>query len=199
MITNLGSQRFDLFKGPFSKNDQLVTSPFGDAFLYIPDLKFSVANKVLPALNKAGVAERKRKRDIFERDLWRNEDEEIRVVFNAWVREMSEQAGMEKRWNEVGNLTLGYVTKDSCPGAGDDTMHISIPFYDIPDFIGSNAPNVTDDTPIDLVFVDFIEEQLLGILNGLQSEKKYTDSDVKPYSDIVSNQILGLYAQQKWS
>jgi len=78
-------------------------------------------------------------------------------------------------------------------------MHISIPSYDIPDFIGSNAPNVTDDTSIDLVFVDFIEEQLLGLLNGLQSEKKYTDSDVKPYSDIVSNQILGLYAQQKWS
>lgn len=77
------------------------------------------------------------------------------------------------------NATLGYVTKDvsfsvwktfaeleadlvvfllkKCPGVGDDVVHTAIPFFDTPDFIASPNPNVTADTPIDLVFVDFIE------------------------------------------
>ncbi|EIW80437.1 hypothetical protein CONPUDRAFT_90659 [Coniophora puteana RWD-64-598 SS2] len=197
MITNSGSQRFDLFKGPFTKNDQLTSSPFLDQFLYIPNLNFSIANQVLPALNQAGADERRRKRDAFEREMRRSDD--IRAVYNEWLREMNERAGMEKRAESAGNLTLGYVTQDYCPGAGDDTMHIAIPYYDTPDFIGSNAPNVSDDTPIDLVFVDFIEDQLLGILNGLQSAQTYTESDVLPYSDILSNEILGLYAQAEWN
>jgi hypothetical protein len=76
---------------------------------------------------------------------------------------------------------------------------VALPYYSIPDFIGSNSPNVTDDTPIDLVFVDFIETQLLGILNGLQSEKNYTTTDVSMYSPTLSNVVLGLYAQAAWN
>ena len=38
MITNSGSQRFDLYGGPFTKNDQLTASPFADAFLFIPTI-----------------------------------------------------------------------------------------------------------------------------------------------------------------
>ena len=58
---------------------------------------------------------------------------------------------------------------------------------------------MTDDTPIDLVFVDFIESQLLGILNGLQSVKNYTTADVSLYSPTLANVALGLYAQAAWN
>ena len=81
----------------------------------------------------------------------------------------------------------------SCPSARTQ------PFYSTPDFIGSNAPDVSDDTPIDLVFVDFIETQLLQILNGLQSDKKYTSADVLSYTDVLANAVLGLYAQKYWN
>lgn len=63
----------------------------------------------------------------------------------------------------------------------------------------SSPPNVTDDTPIDLVFVDFIETPVLNILNELQSEKKYTKDDVSLYSPVMSNQVFGLYAQAYWN
>ena len=53
--------------------------------------------------------------------------------------------------------------------------------------------------PIDLVFVDFIESQLLEILNSLQKDRVYTESDVATYSPILANAALGLYAQQAWS
>ncbi|KAJ8591055.1 hypothetical protein M405DRAFT_735789 [Rhizopogon salebrosus TDB-379] len=196
IITNSGSQRFNVFEGPFTKNDQLTASPFTDAFLYIPNITFSIANQVLPALNSAGAAE-KRKRDEVERELWSRGVVDIR--YRAWLEEMDRRAGMGRREATVGNMTLGYVTADSCSGAGDDTLHVALPYYSIPDFIGSNSPNVTDDTPIDLVFVDFIETQLLGILNGLQSEKNYTTTDVSMYSPTLSNVVLGLYAQAAWN
>ena len=58
---------------------------------------------------------------------------------------------------------------------------------------------MSDDTPIDLVFVDFIEDQLLGVLNSVQTAKNYTEADVKSYTPILANAVLGLYAQLKWN
>ncbi|KAG1747516.1 Metallo-dependent phosphatase-like protein [Suillus occidentalis] len=195
-ITNSGSQRFNIFKGPFTKNDQLTASPFTDSFLYIPNITFSIANQVLPALNNAGASERRR-RDEIEKELWNRGVVDTR--YRAWLEEMDRRAGMGRREAMAGNLTLGYVTADSCPGAGDDTLHMALPYYSVPDFIGSNPPNVTNDTPIDLVFVDFIEAQLLGILNGLQNAVNYTTANVLLYSPTLTNMALGLYAQAEWN
>lgn len=69
----------------------------------------------------------------------------------------------------------------------------------MPDFIGSVAPAVADEDSIDLVFVDFIESQLLEILNSVQTDTTYTTSDVQSYSPVLSNAALGLYAQQAWN
>ncbi|KAG1742505.1 Metallo-dependent phosphatase-like protein [Suillus lakei] len=195
-ITNSGSQRFNIFEGPFTKNDQLTASPFADSFLYISNISLSIANQVLPALNNAG-ADQKRKRDEIEKELWSRGVVDTR--YRAWLEEMDRRAGMGRREAMSGNLTLGYVTADSCPGAGDDTLHMALPYYSIPDFISSNPPNVTDDTPIDLVFVDFVEAQLLGILNGLQNAKNYTTADVSLYSPTLASAALGLYAQAEWN
>ncbi|KAJ3537869.1 hypothetical protein NM688_g6603 [Phlebia brevispora] len=73
------------------------------------------------------------------------------------------------------------------------------PFFDSPDFISSNPPDVSDDTPIDLVFINFIEDQLLETLNSVQSDKVYTDADVLSYTPISANEVLGLFAQQDWN
>ena len=56
------------------------------------------------------------------------------------------------------------------------------PFFSSPDFIASDPPSVSDDTPIDLVFVDFIQNQLLQILNTVQTAKTYTTTDVQKYT-----------------
>lgn len=82
---------------------------------------------------------------------------------------------------------------------GDDTAHTPLTFNSVPDFIASRTPNVGDDAVIDLVFVDFIAGQLLGILNSVQTEKTFTTADVQSYSPILANQALGLYAQSAWN
>ncbi|KAL4249237.1 Calcineurin-like phosphoesterase domain-containing protein [Abortiporus biennis] len=198
MITNSGSQRFDIFKGSFTKNDQLTASPFADSFLYIPNIPAGVANKVLPALNNAGANE---KREFLEaldkRELEAYERGYVDMIYTRWLEEQDRRSGIERRAAQ--NLTLGYVTQDSCPGVGDDVLHAPLPFFSVPDFIGSNPPNVTDETPIDLVFVDFIETQLLSILNSVQTDKTFATSDVLPYTDVLASAVLGLYAQQAWN
>ncbi|KAJ3909338.1 hypothetical protein F5879DRAFT_791740, partial [Lentinula edodes] len=71
--------------------------------------------------------------------------------------------------------------------------------FDIPDFIGSDTPSLSNDSLVDLVFVDFIQEQLLEILNEVQNATTYTDSDVASYTDVLSNAVLGLYAEHAWN
>ncbi|KAF4620450.1 hypothetical protein D9613_000947 [Agrocybe pediades] len=195
MITNSGSQRFDIYAGPFTKNDQLTASPFADSFLFIPNVPFSVANQVLPALNNAGADERRELQERRDHELYSRGH--VDQVYSRWLAEQDRRSGLERR--AARNLTLGYVTTDSCPGVGDDILHAPLPFHDVPDFIGSVPPSVSADTPIDLVFVDFIESQLLQILNGLQKAKQYTTADVQTYSPILTNAILGIYAQTAWN
>ncbi|PCH36598.1 hypothetical protein WOLCODRAFT_167014 [Wolfiporia cocos MD-104 SS10] len=198
MIVNSGELRFDILEGTFNKNDQLTAAPFTDSFLYIPNVTFGIADAVLPALNKAG-ADEKRSLERMEREMERYAKGDVAPRFNAWLEEMSARRVERRAEKEKENLTLGYVTSDLCPGVGDDTPHIPLPYYSSPDFIASNAPDVSNDTMIDLVFVNFIEDQLLEILNGLQTDKTYTESDVFTYSPLLANVVLGLYAEKYWN
>lgn len=58
-IANSGSQRFDLYAGPFTRNDQFVVSPFDDSFIYVT-VPYSVGSQVLKVLNGQGASGRKR-------------------------------------------------------------------------------------------------------------------------------------------
>ncbi|KAF9086187.1 hypothetical protein BGX29_001539 [Mortierella sp. GBA35] len=49
VVVNSGSQRFDLFKGPFTLDDTYIVSPFHNDFVYA----FKVASKMLEELNGA--------------------------------------------------------------------------------------------------------------------------------------------------
>ena len=82
---------------------------------------------------------------------------------------------------------------------GDDVAHTPLPFFSVPDFISSVPPNVSNDAPIDLVFIDFISSQVLEVLNSIQTFKNYTQADTRSYSPILTNEVLGLYAQVTWN
>lgn len=110
MITNSGSQRFNLYAGPFTKNDQLTASPFADAFLYIADIPASIAKQVLPTLNKAGSNQR---RGLEEREQEMYGRGYVDMVYMRWLEEMDKRNdGIDRRAAQ--NLTLGYVTADVC-------------------------------------------------------------------------------------
>ena len=218
IITNSGAQRFDLYAGPFTKNDQLTATPFIDLFKFIPNVAFSVANEVLPSLNNAGANKRRAFQEVLQERG--NKLHDVDRVYRKWLEEMDRRNQIELR--VATNLTLGYVTTDvrckilspdiisatnkllfkkiqSCPGVGDDVPHIPLPFFSVPDFVGSIPPTVSDDAPIDLVFAHFISDQLLGVLNSIQTSKRYTQADVQTYTSVQGNEVLGLYAQAAWN
>ncbi len=47
IYANTGSVRFDMYKGPFTYDDNFIVSPFRDVFLYIPDVPYSLASGLL--------------------------------------------------------------------------------------------------------------------------------------------------------
>ena len=79
-----------------------------DGFLYIPDVKVSVANQVSSYLN----TQMQQKRDLYElQDLYAKG--EVMHIYHAWLEDMSATSAREGGVND--NLTLGYVTRDVRP------------------------------------------------------------------------------------
>lgn len=157
-------------------------------------MPLSVATKLLPLLNGEG----EQRRALAARDADAYARGWVGERYNAWLARMDERAGGAAR-RAAKNQTLGYVTADGCPGIGDDTPHAPLPYFAAPAFIQSAVPALADAAPIDLVFVDFIEAQLIKLLNGVQTAKNYTVADVQTYSPFLANQVLGLYAKAAWN
>ena len=90
VITNSGSLRFDIYSGTFTKNDELTTSPFTNAFVYLPGIPVGVAIQAFSALNKAG--ESKRSLEILEaREQEAYARGDIDMRFNKWLEEMNKR------------------------------------------------------------------------------------------------------------
>ncbi|KAF4598848.1 hypothetical protein EYR38_007256 [Pleurotus pulmonarius] len=196
-IANAESQRFDIYAGPFTKDDQFTASPFVDRFLFVPGVPASAVSKILPAMNGEGDLRRRSAEEFDRREKELYASGNIDARFKRWLEAMDKRSGEERRAH--GNLTLGYVTADSCLGVGDDTPHAPMPFFSAPEFIGSNVPNGTVDTLVDVVFLDFIQNTVLGALNSVQQDRNFSASDVQLYSNLTANQVLGVYAQLTWN
>jgi 2',3'-cyclic-nucleotide 2'-phosphodiesterase (5'-nucleotidase family) len=214
VIANSGSQRFDLYAGPFTKNDQYIVSPFTDAFQYIKDVPYQYASQIIHTLNndKAAQASSRRRSaedDEAEKELYAKGH--VSHIYNRWMKEQHHFASNEAALDLAkldaraaaaqAQRTLGYVTKDDCPGDGDDTIHTAIPFASVPDYVQSpvTGDNVGPTDKVDVIFLDFIAKNVVRILNGLQTERTYALSDVAAYNQYTTQDIYPLYAEQVWA
>jgi hypothetical protein len=102
IIANSGSLRFDVLAGPFTRNDQLTASPFGDTFQYIAGVPLGIASAVLPELNRVD-SQKRRSAERFAHGG-------VEGRYRDWLAEMYARVGPELRAAQ--NLTLGYVTQD---------------------------------------------------------------------------------------
>ncbi|RYP75227.1 hypothetical protein DL771_002552 [Monosporascus sp. 5C6A] len=87
-ILNTGAVRFDIFKGPFTRDSTFLVSPFTSGFAYVPDVAYPVASKVLQLLNKGGpvfgTAGPLREREV-EVEVEAQEEVEVEVEVDAMV------------------------------------------------------------------------------------------------------------------
>ncbi|KAI1414217.1 Metallo-dependent phosphatase-like protein [Hypoxylon sp. FL1857] len=190
IIANTGSVRFDMYKGPFTYDDQFIVSPFLDHFLYIPEVPYATASNLLQSLNNAGASQ---KRNVgvmpVERDICVDPPS---GHFPKAARGEHQFPSITRR--QVVDLVPGYTTKDDFGSDGDDTTHSAIPYYEIPDFFqgvaGFNESRTADS--VDVVFVDFIESDLLAILGS-----NYSSNDVSYYidADFTTRDYLPIYVK----
>ncbi|KAI3323308.1 Metallo-dependent phosphatase-like protein [Xylariaceae sp. AK1471] len=194
VISNTGGIRFDMYKGPFTYDDSFIVSPFRDAFLYIPKVPYALASTLLGALNNAGASG---KRDLgympVERDICVDPIVEPRSEIKRDENLLNSLRGVTRR--QTVDLVPGYTTTDDWGTDGDDTAHSQIPHYSIPDFFqgaaGFDANGETD--VVDVVFVDFIESDVLAILGS-----GYSSADVDYYisANFTTQEYLPLFVKQ---
>jgi 2',3'-cyclic-nucleotide 2'-phosphodiesterase (5'-nucleotidase family) len=188
VIANSGSQRFDIYQGPFTKNSQYIVSPFKDDFLFFEGIPLQYANQIVGGLNKIGAS-----------TGGRDEDSRVQDIYRAHNADSLQGV----RVDAAANLTLGYVTKDNCPGHGDDTEHTPLPYTAQPDFVVSpltnNITEVGLSDPIDVVFLDFALNDVVKVLNSIQVEHIYKAQDAAPYNSLNTQDLYKLYAIKAWT
>ncbi|KAG9005195.1 hypothetical protein FRB90_010506 [Tulasnella sp. 427] len=165
ILANAGSQRFDVFKGPFTRNDQFIVSPFKNSFLYL-HIPYGIGRHVLKRLNKFGAFS----------DSVQDDHGFVASRYNAWRREQFNSFSGSLVDSYGKPLTLGYVTTDSCPGGhGDDTPHRPIPIFDAPGYVQhSNViPSAANSTMVDVIFLNFFLEDIVKAANELRVEAEW--------------------------
>ncbi|KAL1413169.1 hypothetical protein Q8F55_000918 [Vanrija albida] len=204
IIGNAGTLRFDVFKGPFDRNDELTVSPFTSAFLYTR-LPAFLATEVFAEMNRAGASKLL--------PTTAREDVEARAtrIYNDWLADQWDEhvaatlLGADDDALAFGSPdkkphTLGYVTRDACKGRGDDIPHIPVPFSrDQVDFIMSPPPDAPDDEVVDVVVMDFAMDDFLTAVHTVDPTSKLTLDDFEPYAEgTLVNAVFGKYASREW-
>ncbi|PWN51706.1 hypothetical protein IE53DRAFT_341908 [Violaceomyces palustris] len=219
VLANSGSQRFDIYSGPFTKNDKYIVSPFTDAFQYIKDVPLKYAQQIVSSLNgdeQAQASSRRKREERAEEDRELFRGGHVQHIFKQWQKDQYEneenktaaQLDLEEldARAESKKTSLGYVTTDRCPGGpGDDTVHTAIPYFSVPDYVVSpvsgNTTALGPDDKIDVVFLDFIASNVIRILNRLQTERVYSVDDVAAYASpsLTTQEIYPEYAKVAWN
>ncbi|TVY60729.1 Uncharacterized protein LSUE1_G009172 [Lachnellula suecica] len=200
-ITNTGAMRFDIFKGAFTKDTTYIISPFVSKFVYIQDVPYTSAKKLLPLLNSGGPVFASA--DIPVSHLAPPEQMSIRSDIITPVSPAdtyappNAQAPLMSSTSKP-DLVPGYTTKDDGGDDGDDTLHSPISFYRVPNCIQSAISFPTEGEPetVDLVFVDFIQPWVLAALQF--TGQSYNASDVGVYMEETLTELLAGWIKANW-
>ena len=216
IITNTGALRFDVFKGPFTKDTAYLVSPFTSGMKFFRDVPFATARQVIKLLNNEGPVLtaleeqnallapsqlgagrlRHKRAGGHQRSGWRNNRSPSQIPLIA---------------NQ--SMVPGYTTEDDAGDDGDDTLHSPTPFYRVPNCIqavvGLETVTDVDDTRqpafderepdvVDLVYNEFIQPWILLALQLLG--ERYNASDAESYLDGKSlTSIITNWVQDNWS
>lgn len=178
ILANTGSIRFDLFKGPYTKDSGYIVSPFMNNWVYLPEVPLAKAKKFLPLLNSLD--------HVFVSDEPYDEKYNISRDFSELGtashigqhqyedRELDSEF-MDGLVSVQAKLSQGYKTYDDYGHDGDDTLHRPWTAYWTPNVIQATQ-NVDKSTEaVDIIFYDFMLPFIEDVLDSLKMEN-YKDS-----------------------
>lgn len=206
VIANTGAMRFDIFRGPFTRDTTFTVSPFTTGFRYIKDVPYGIADRMLTVLNNEGTILEEAAPELKAwmmappEQLARRED----VVVSATDDKYSPK--QQTTLKDEQSLIPGYTTKDDAGDDGDDTLHAPISFYRVPNCIEARIGTCTStdkedgEKPVesvDLVYLEFIEPWILLALRFLGAEYELKDTEV--YADGVDfTTMIAMWVQENW-
>ncbi|PTB62655.1 hypothetical protein BBK36DRAFT_1129005 [Trichoderma citrinoviride] len=205
-IINTGGIRFDIFKGPFTRDDTFTVSPFNSAFHYVPDVPYEIAAKVISILNSQtkifvdGLPNTRQltiPQQMYPRPSFDVSDENGTVEDDEHEADIVEQL-RHVRAADDGELIGGYTTQDDIGKDGDDTVHKPIDFYAVPNCIQAEVGFSAEEKPkaVDLVFVDFLVPWIIPALKF--SGGDYSVKDVEPYMEGTLTSKLAGWISDNW-
>ncbi|KAH7161219.1 5'-nucleotidase [Dactylonectria macrodidyma] len=196
-ITNTGGIRFDIFKGPFTRDTTYTVSPFTSGFRYIPDVPYAAASKIIHLLNSGG---RIFKEHSLDTRLLTIPQQRFPVpVSTSDETEDNEEVRLELRdLKKEPSLIAGYTTNDDFGDDGDDTVHEAIKMYHQPNCIQGEIGFPEDGEPetVDVVFLDFIQPWIIPALKFAGAD--YTDDDVELYMEGTLTYKMAEWISQNW-
>ncbi|QPG98574.1 hypothetical protein C2857_007747 [Epichloe festucae Fl1] len=195
-IMNTGGVRFDIFKGPFTRDSTYLVSPFVNGFHYVPDVPYTIAKNVLAILNGAdnilsshGV---ETKFMAIPELMFTSDHGQSPVIADE------DDARLELRNAQDPKLMAGYTTKDDLGTDGDDTVHKAVLSYAAPNCIQSeiNFPKEGEPDTVDLVYIDFIQPWIIPALKFAGGD--YSSDDVKVYMEGTMAHKLSEWIAKNW-
>lgn len=201
IFINTGSQRFDVFKGPFTYDTSFLVSPFTSKFRFAKDIPWAYASQL---------------KEHFESDPRRYsypileafQEEANHSPYKCPPSPIQVQAQNQHILTNSLSvaITPGYTTCDDFGEDGDDTIHSEIPWHPIPKVIESKASfpenwKVNPPKTVDVVFMDFIGKYVAEGLNKISGEDGYNASHFAPYMDekYTMTKLLLDYVHEEWS
>jgi hypothetical protein len=212
VIVNTGGIRYDIFKGPFTKDSTFIVSPFTSGFRFIKDVPYEKADKLLALLNNNGEVFEATKQEL---QSWMLAPPEQRAILEDVVscRDPAESSAIPStvRDQEVLDikkpvLTPGYTTKDDAGTDGDDTIHSQINFYRVPNCIQAIVNPASDGVPtqppeapatVDIVYIEFVEPWILLAMRFLGLEYSLADTDAYMYGESLTT-LLAKWVKENW-
>ena len=198
-ITNTGGIRFDIFKGPFTRDAVYTLIPFTSGFRYIANVDLGIARKLLPLLNtETPVFSSQSMSQALStlapiEQLFRLDD--LTVASGAFA-----DSDHQHTLGKGPRLYPGYTTKDDAGNEGDDTVHSPLSFYRVPNCIQSiiGVANMSEEhAKVDVVYNEFLEPWMLLAFRFLGLE--FAKNDTAPYmegADFTS--LLADWIKKNW-
>lgn len=209
VITNSGAMRFDIFKGAFTIDTTFLVSPFTSGFRKLESVPYGIASQVLGLLNNQGPIPVADLISFASNDFGAHRLRDLAPPLPPLNAKSKSQAHFYPSAPAAGQAPLGgsedkpqipgYTTTDDAGSDGDDTLHQSIRFYDVPNCIA--APVNFDPTSlileapekVDLVYNEFIQDWVLLALKYLGSEFGKDDTgaalDGKSMTSVISDWV----------
>lgn len=201
-IINTGAIRFDIFKGPFTLDTTYIVSPFLSKMVFIPEVPYDVAKKVLALLNsetkildQPGL-DTKMMGPPEQWQLTKN------IVFPSLppIGPELQADGQKPLGDSEGepDLVGGYTTKDDIGTDGDDAVHSPINFYVQPNCIQSEIgfPEKGEPDKVDLVFTDFVTPWVILALKF--SGGDYNATDIQLWHEDSFTDMFAKWIKTNW-